>query len=102
MSIVNTTGTASTFNVWVLPSLVSTTDSGACSVYPDIVVHHRSTKENLLIVEAKKGVGNPSFSRDEEKLRAFTRSVDTHGLVLMTCGPKPTCQIRQWIELPAV
>lgn len=46
--------------------------------YPDIIVHKRRTnKHNLLIIEAKKSnITDKSF--DEEKLQAFTRSVDRY------------------------
>lgn len=41
-------------------------------VYPDIIVHMRGEKENILVIEAKKFDGDQS--KDYAKLRAFTES----------------------------
>ncbi|MDA8277532.1 MAG: BsuBI/PstI family type II restriction endonuclease [Actinomycetota bacterium] len=49
---------------------ISTDDTDAHTVFPDIIVHHRNTKNNLVVIEAKKSstsVGNA----DEEKLKAY-------------------------------
>jgi hypothetical protein len=45
-------------------------DTVAKTVYPDIIVHRRGTKENLLVIEFKKADGE-SEEKDLEKLRAF-------------------------------
>lgn len=49
---------------------IESDDTNAVSVYPDIIVHHRGTGENLVVIEAKKS----SYSGedfDEEKLHAY-------------------------------
>lgn len=49
-------------------------NTDAVSVYPDIIVHHRGTSENLIVIEAKK-----SNSRDEDmdnqKLCAYKKDL---------------------------
>lgn len=50
--------------------VVDSDDTNAVSVYPDIIIHHRGTKDNLLIIEAKK----TSFSGEDfdiKKLKAY-------------------------------
>lgn len=41
---------------------------GEVSVYPDIIVHHRGTKDNFVVIEAKKST---NIENDEEKLLAY-------------------------------
>ncbi len=45
-------------------------DIEAKTVFPDIIVHHRQTDDNLLVIEMKKN-GNDT-GKDEAKLKAFT------------------------------
>jgi len=45
-------------------------DIEAKTVFPDIIVLHRQTNDNLLVIEVKKN-GNDT-SKDEAKLKAFT------------------------------
>jgi len=40
------------------------------SVRPDIIVHHRGTDDNLIVIEAKKA-GYRGEDNDEEKLKAY-------------------------------
>lgn len=40
-------------------------------VYPDIIVHHRNTDENLLVIEVKKSTSSGSREFDLHKLRAY-------------------------------
>lgn len=47
-------------------------DLEAKTVFPDIIVHHRQTDDNLLVIEMKKN-GNDT-TKDEAKLEAFTGS----------------------------
>jgi len=49
---------------------VSTDDTCGRTVFPDIIVHHRGTDENLLVIEAKKSI-TVDGSEDEEKLKAY-------------------------------
>ncbi|KXK27606.1 MAG: hypothetical protein TR69_WS6001000050 [candidate division WS6 bacterium OLB20] len=41
---------------------------GGVSVYPDIIIHHRGTSNNLAVIEAKK---SSSTIDDSEKLQAY-------------------------------
>jgi len=48
---------------------VSLDDEDATTVFPDIIVHRRGTKENLLVIEAKKDIKNDKI--DSQKLLAY-------------------------------
>lgn len=50
---------------------VRSDDTKAKTVYPDIIVHKRGTKNNLLAIETKKKTNNSSKNFDYKKLRAF-------------------------------
>lgn len=68
-------------------------DLDAKTVYPDIIIHHRQTDENLLVIEMKKSGGDTK--KDIAKLEAFTRAPYSYsfGLLLIVYGdrpPKPT------------
>jgi hypothetical protein len=45
-------------------------DTEAKTVYPDIIVHHRRTKDNLLVIEVKKH-GGQADTKDKCKLETF-------------------------------
>lgn len=49
---------------------VSSADTEARTVFPDIIVHRRRAKDNLLVLEAKKSTGTRA-NCDKQKLRAF-------------------------------
>jgi hypothetical protein len=53
-------------------SIVSTDDDGGKSVFPDIVVHHRTVPENLLAIELRKAANHQPVEHDRHKLRAMT------------------------------
>ena len=53
-------------------TIVSTDDSLAKSVYPDIVVHQRTIPRNLLTLEVRKAVNHQTLDHDRHKLRALT------------------------------
>lgn len=44
---------------------------GGVSVYPDIIIHHRGTNDNLAVLEAKKTDFPEADDHDEEKLLAY-------------------------------
>src|SRR6266700_110417 len=46
-------------------------DTDAKTVFPDIIIHHRGTTDNLLVIEVKKSTNQESDERDEQKLQAF-------------------------------
>jgi hypothetical protein len=46
------------------------------AVFPDLIVHHRGKKENLLVVEAKKrGAPMERIEYDRRKLEAYVREM---------------------------
>jgi len=49
---------------------VNSDDTNAVSVYPDIIIHHRRTTENLAVIEAKKGNSRVE-DLDDAKLCAY-------------------------------
>ena len=50
--------------------IVPLAEKEAVSVYPDIVVHHRGTAENLLVIEVKKSTDHEEIDFDRMKLEA--------------------------------
>ena len=44
-------------------------DGNTKSVFPDIIIHHRGTNDNFIVIEAKKTTNNCEY--DEEKLKAY-------------------------------
>lgn len=52
-------------------SLIQKILDGGISVYPDIIIHHRGTDDNLLVIEAKKSDFPANEDADEEKLKAY-------------------------------
>ena len=49
---------------------ISAADTDAQTVYPDVIVHRRGTRDNLVVVEAKK-TSTALTSEDASKLRAY-------------------------------
>lgn len=49
-------------------------------IYPDIIVHERNTKHNLLVIELKKN--DPKFQCDIRKLELFTATKGELGYTL--------------------
>jgi hypothetical protein len=56
--------------VGLLDRETTTDDTDAKSVFPDIIVHLRGTKRNLVVIEAKKS-SYKDKDADEAKLRAY-------------------------------
>jgi len=48
------------------------------TVYPDIIIHHRLTQENLVVIEIKKTSNRDDGSCDRKKLCAFIRELKYH------------------------
>jgi len=59
------------------------TDISAKTVYPDIIVHHRGTDENLLVIEAKKENGMNLANYDIAKLKGFKKELSYQHAVLI-------------------
>ena len=50
---------------------ISTNDTDAHTVFPDIIIHYRNTKKNLVVIEAKKKSRTADGSADKKKLKAY-------------------------------
>ncbi len=48
-------------------------DTNAKTVFPDVIVHHRDTNDNLLVIEMKKASNSREMDFDLQKLQAFKR-----------------------------
>lgn len=54
---------------------VQSNDVHARTVFPDIVVHHRNTNENLLVIEVKKSSNPEGGEWDQRKLAEYKRQL---------------------------
>jgi hypothetical protein len=54
--------------------MASVYDTDAKTVFPDIIVHKRENKDNLLVVEVKKSNNTSNKLMDKVKLETFTYS----------------------------
>lgn len=50
-------------------------DTEARTAFPDIIVHKRMTKENLLVIELKKSTNQSDRTSDFAKLRGYKQSL---------------------------
>ena len=68
-------------------------------VIPDIIVHHRNTKKNLLVIEAKKEGDRRGASADLRKLREFKKQLGYRHAIFIRfrTGEKPGIEIPVWI-----
>lgn len=48
-------------------------DTDAKTVYPDIIIHHRNSRNNLLVIEIKKSSNSDQGESDIEKLKMFLK-----------------------------
>jgi hypothetical protein len=55
------------------PRTTSTADTEGDTVFPDIIVHRRGTKQNLLIIEVKKSSNKLPIEDDLTKLDSYLR-----------------------------
>lgn len=81
-------------------SIVSTDDDSGKSVFPDIVVHHRSVPENLLAIELRKAVNHQPVDHDRHKLRAMTDPHLWHAFragVLLTLAKKNVAALEVYV-----
>jgi hypothetical protein len=73
-------------------------DADATTVYPDIIVHHRGERANLLVIEAKKS--GRDNARDRQKLDAFKADDDYQyayaALMRFVTGGRPDIQIERY------
>jgi hypothetical protein len=65
-------------------------------VYPDIIVHHRNTPSNLLVVELKKTTNTASDAYDLAKLRAYRRELGyEHALFMRLRTGTPVADVSE-------
>lgn len=50
---------------------ISSDDLDAKTVFPDIIVHHRGTNQNIVVIEVKKSTNPEDDEWDKRKLAAF-------------------------------
>ena len=53
----------------------SVTDEHAKTVYPDIIIHHRISTDNLVIIEVKKTTNRTPDNADIGKLQAYKEQI---------------------------
>ncbi|GAB4314094.1 MAG: hypothetical protein Kow0019_13670 [Methanobacteriaceae archaeon] len=51
-------------------------DADAKTVYPDIIIHHRNTRNNLLVIEIKKSTNTDNGKCDIKKIRNFIKELN--------------------------
>lgn len=76
---------------------VPTNDTKGKTVYPDIIIHQRKDKTNLLIIEIKKS--GLLYTHDVDKINAFLKSPEysyTFGLMLIINIPYNPDQPYNW------
>jgi len=79
---------------------IESNDTEAKIVFPDIIVHRRTSDDNLLVIEMKKTTSQVSSERDYRKLEAFKRQLGyRHALFLrFTAGDKEARVEMDWLE----
>jgi hypothetical protein len=69
-------------------------------VLPDIIVHHRNTEENLLVIEARKAGAQNRGVDQREKLQAFVQQLGyAHAVFLVIDGPRITLEFVESAKL---
>ena len=75
----------------VLPDVETDEDH---SVFPDIIVHHRGTPENLLVIEAKCSDSSPTLvKKDRVKLSNYLVELSYHYAALVTFNVRPFADV---------
>jgi len=74
-------------------------DTQATTVYPDIIIHRRGTKENYVVIEMKKTSSQESDEHDLGKLDAFKTQLGyKHAIFIkISTGNIPSIESVQWI-----
>lgn len=78
-----------------------TDDLDAKTVYPDIIIHHRNTRNNLLLLEIKKSSNTDEGKCDIEKLKMFIKDLNYHfGLFInFKIGETPGLKSLKWLPI---
>jgi hypothetical protein len=90
--------------VATLPLNPTQDDEHARTVFPDIIVHHRGTRDNLLVIEAKKSSNPEGDLKDHVKLTAYSKTFESRGLqyahgasVMLHVRPAPAgAKVLRW------
>jgi hypothetical protein len=75
-------------------------DTEAVTVFPDIIIHRRSSDDNLLVIEMKKTMSRENGDYDIRKLRAFKSELKytyAVSIVLETGFAKPKVKSLDYI-----
>jgi hypothetical protein len=75
-------------------------DTEAKTVYPDVIVHLRGTKNNYLVIELKKSTNSVSRKVDIAKLRGYKQDLG-YGFALflkLRAGERPGVSSADWID----
>ncbi len=64
-------------------------DTDAQTVFPDIIIHKRDSKENYLVIEAKKTSSTASKDTDIIKLKAFRKQLEYKYALFIEFSVKP-------------
>lgn len=74
-------------------------DEEARTVFPDVIVHHRGTNENQLVVEFKKSTSHVDRNIDLKKLRGYKQQLEyRHALfVEVSAGGRAGISRLEWI-----
>jgi len=73
-------------------------DEHAITVFPDIIVHHRNSNDNRLVIEMKKSTNPDKGDFDKQKLKAFVEQLGySLGLfITVTVGKTPSYLIEEF------
>jgi hypothetical protein len=89
-------------DVRITVETIQSDDEQGKTVYPDIIVHHRDTDQNLLVVEVKKTTSHVPKNFDLDKLREYKRQLGySYALFLnfITGSPERTGVAEEiWID----
>ena len=84
------------------PKTIRSDDDDAKTVYPDIIIHHRNTDDNLLIIEIKKNASKSDKENDIDKIKGFIEEYKySYGLFIdfITIGAKKgRIKPKQWFS----
>lgn len=70
------------------------------NVVPDVIVHHRMTEDNLLVIEVKKSTNQEPDERDIAKLNAFKEQLGYANALFIrfvTGNRNPSVQRQEWV-----
>ena len=79
---------------------IQSDDTQATTVYPDIIIHHRGTDDNLVVIEMKKTTSNEDDTYDIGKLHAFKSQLGYKFAIFIKVKTQGQAEIEEirWIE----